>query len=105
MLDDAVAGDGGEEAGGESATEKKMKASLLSTLRRQFEQQEGDSPKDDAELDAKVPPQETPLTNGNPAAEKQPTVEDDGDVVMVDAPPVDKPMEVDGLTTKTVIAV
>lgn len=38
MLDDAVAGNGDDE--GESKTEKLMKSSLLSVLRKQFEKEE-----------------------------------------------------------------
>ena len=75
MLDDAVAGDG-DEGGDETATEKKMKSSLLSTLRKQFEQEQGASPKEDDPVEVK------------------PTVEADGDVVMQDVAPVsDKPYD------------
>jgi hypothetical protein len=66
MLDDAVAGDAneGEE---ESATETKMKSSLLSTLRKQFEKDEGaGSPKEESMSDDK------------------PKVEENGDVTMGD---------------------
>lgn len=40
MLDDAVAGNGDDES--ESKTEKLMKSSLLSALRKQFEKEEED---------------------------------------------------------------
>lgn len=46
-LDEAVAGDSEERGDGESAPEREMKTSLLSTLRKQFErQQDGEASRD-----------------------------------------------------------
>jgi len=82
MLDDAVAGDAneGEE---ESATETKMKSSLLSTLRKQFEKDEGvGSPK------------------GESMSNDKTKVEENGDVTMGDVVD-DKALDLDVAGSKS----
>lgn len=80
MLDDAVAGNGDDE--GESKTEKLMKSSLLSVLRKQFEKEENDGVDETADSVENV----EPTASATPAAKGRVTLDQSApDIVIVDS--------------------
>lgn len=79
MLDDAVAGNGDDE--GESKTEKLMKSSLLSVLRKQFEKEEEDG----ADGTADSAENAEPTASANPTTKGIASDRSAPDIVIVDS--------------------